>query len=84
MATFVNICSCNGLLPDSSKPLLEQMLAYHQWGTEVQWHPPEATFTRIAQDINSQNESEKYFLKLLQHLSGANELTLFMLKVEGT
>ena len=29
---WVNIGSGNGLLPDGTKPLPEQMLTYHQWG----------------------------------------------------
>ena len=29
---LVNIGSCNGLLPDNTKPLPAPMLTYHQWG----------------------------------------------------
>ena len=28
-----NTGSCNGLLPDGTKPLPEPMLTYHQWGS---------------------------------------------------
>ena len=29
----INIGLANGMLPDCAKPLAEQMLTYHQWGS---------------------------------------------------
>ena len=53
----VNIGSGNGLLPDSTKPLPEPLLTNHQWGSVAF---PETNFTECTQDMNSQNEFEKY------------------------
>ena len=39
---------CNGLLPDSTKPLPEPMLTNSQWGL---WKSSEGIFKGIAQDI---------------------------------
>ena len=63
MATenWVNIGSGNGLLPDGTKPLLNQCWLIIG---EVLWHSPEGNFTWNAQDIYPWRELENYWFKI--------------------
>ena len=38
---LINIVSCNGLLPDSTKPLPEPILTGHQWDSDALCRLPE-------------------------------------------
>ena len=72
MATeiWVNIGSCNGLLPDSTKPLPEQLLTYHLYLPEDNSHETFSIF--ILDTITSLKITN---LRSQLHLPGANELT---------
>ena len=69
---WVNIGSGNGLLPDSTKPLPEPMLTYHQWGPmKITWGKFHKRYFRhkslkIAWKLR--------YLKFHANLPGANEL----------
>ena len=52
----------NGLLPDGTKPLLEQVLTYHPLG--VLWHSHEGNFTGNAPGISAWYEFENYWYKI--------------------
>ena len=68
----IHITSCNGLLPDGTKPLHEPMLTSQQWGpVAFTWD----NFTSSAQATGLDKELENYaFKKLLPHFPGANGL----------
>ena len=68
----INIGSDNGFLPNSTKPLPEPMVTYHQWRSvdlrpiskeELKFSIPKMTLKNI-------------LVNLLPHLSGANQLTV--------
>ena len=69
---LVNTGSGNGLLPDGTKPLLEPMLTYHQYGPEtfiwgISQSIPQLSTTGITLKIP--------YLKFHSNLPGADELT---------
>ena len=68
---WVNIGSGNGLLPDGTKPLPESVLTYHQrCSVAVTWESNDP-----ATIVN--DKFENYFLNLLPHLPGVNELMVW-------
>ena len=75
MATeiWVNIGSGNGLLPDGTKPLPEQMLTYHQYVKSSGIHL-RAILQEIPQPSVTEISLKITYLKFCSNLPGANEL----------
>ena len=62
----VNIGSGNGLLPDSTKPVPEPILTYHEWGFMV------FTLEQFRSEVQGTvlyNKFEKYTFKNNYHIS---------------
>ena len=75
---LVQIWSDNGLVPDGTKPLSDQMLTYHQWGLKV--FPPRTIPQQMLKISNTWIFLKITHSKLLPYLPGTNELIEYIIQ----